>query len=273
MKIELSKINPAAIQNTNIRTVNKGSKEDEKQLVKALEKGQIYPILIRELTDEEKKAAATDAIYGILDGHRRYEAYCKLAEQNEKFKTINSEIFVCEDEKKIAVIANSARKQLEELEKAEAVYEMHQQEGKSYQAIGTELGFSKSYAGKLGKMWEMHLQNNVENETNKVEKRQYSLSMTEGLAKEVLKEMKLFSSSSETKEKIALKLNLQELITHLQSKLSEINQEKDVREYVIKERTEKIQEARKRKLAEQQTVTSTRPQDSANPSTATLRIV
>ena len=64
MKIELSKINPAAIQNTNIRTVNKGSKEDEKQLVKALEKGQLALAAI-ELESGYFEFGICDAVIGI----------------------------------------------------------------------------------------------------------------------------------------------------------------------------------------------------------------
>ena len=56
-----------------IRILHKRNNADYLQLKKAIEKdGQNQPIIIRKLTDEEKKNARKNAIYGIIDGHHRF---------------------------------------------------------------------------------------------------------------------------------------------------------------------------------------------------------
>lgn len=53
--------------------MHKRNNADYLQLKKAIEKdGQNQPIIVRKLTDEEKKNARKNAIYGIIDGHHRF---------------------------------------------------------------------------------------------------------------------------------------------------------------------------------------------------------
>ena len=70
-EIPLKEIAHAVIK--GIRILHKRNNADYLQLKKAIEKdGQNQPIIIRKLTDEEKKNARKNAIYGIIDGHHRF---------------------------------------------------------------------------------------------------------------------------------------------------------------------------------------------------------
>ena len=70
-EIPLKEIDHAVIK--GIRILHKRNNADYLQLKKAIEKdGQNQPIIIRKLTDEEKKNARKNAIYGIIDGHHRF---------------------------------------------------------------------------------------------------------------------------------------------------------------------------------------------------------
>lgn len=84
-EIPLKEIDHAVIK--GIRILHKRNNADYLQLKKAIEKdGQNQPIIIRKLTDEEKKNARKNAIYGIIDGHHRFAIAKDL--KKEKILTV-----------------------------------------------------------------------------------------------------------------------------------------------------------------------------------------
>lgn len=68
--VKLSDIDPDIIP--LIRKINVDSDSYKGLEFSILQDGQKNPILIRELTDEEKSKARENAVYGIIDGHHRY---------------------------------------------------------------------------------------------------------------------------------------------------------------------------------------------------------
>jgi hypothetical protein len=96
-EIMLDEISVEAIKETNIRQFGKmEAKEEEeyrKQIAALAERikneGQLVKIKVRELTEAEKKNAKKDEVYGIVDGHTRYQAFRLL---NSKAKTLYKKI-------------------------------------------------------------------------------------------------------------------------------------------------------------------------------------
>lgn len=78
--ISLQEIDEKVIE--NIREVNPNSTEYQK-LKYALEKdGQIHPITVRALTEDEKSVAENkSAVYGIIDGHHRFSIAKELKQE------------------------------------------------------------------------------------------------------------------------------------------------------------------------------------------------
>jgi len=267
--IELTKIDEYAIQATNIRHLTNTLKDTESKkssdLVESIKKfGQIYPIILRKLTDEEKEFAKEGAEFGVLDGHLRFEAITTLGlKTTTKYKSIKAEIIESKEknketieeneeekrerlerekiekeaiEKKIAMITNNARKEMQELEKAKTVYDLKNLEGKSYKQIGEELNMSKAYAGHLGLMWENHLEEQRRIESGlpattkqSVQKEIFNLKMTKDLSK-VIQERITNLKTQNAEEKIVTKANAQALIAQLQALCTNINADAKVKE-------------------------------------------
>jgi len=71
LMVKMTEIDSEVI--SNIRKLKKKSRA-YKILEHAIKQdGQLNPILIRQLTDTEKQAAREGAVYGIIDGHHRYQ--------------------------------------------------------------------------------------------------------------------------------------------------------------------------------------------------------
>ena len=71
LRVKLTEIDSEII--SNIRKLKKKSRA-YKILEHAIKQdGQLHPILIRQLTDTEKQTAKEGAMYGIIDGHHRYQ--------------------------------------------------------------------------------------------------------------------------------------------------------------------------------------------------------
>lgn len=155
----IKEIDAAAIKSTKIRELETDDKilhKKYQEKIKAIAEGinqnrQVYPILIRELTADEKKESATEAKYGIIDGHTRFEAMKLLKKDSIRVEILNDI-----DDKTISIISNFSKADMVELDKAKLVYDMNQNR-ESYQQIANKIGISKSYAAKLGKMWERYI--------------------------------------------------------------------------------------------------------------------
>lgn len=117
---------------------------DYKKLKSAVEKdGQLHPITVRELTDEEKYKT-NSATYGIIDGHHRY----KIALENNQ-ESILAKIYVpTEDEKNLtykdtvmAYRLNETSIKMNSIQKGEVIYRLleQQEKGKGKTAKGDDV--------------------------------------------------------------------------------------------------------------------------------------
>ena len=80
IKLKVEKVQPIPVKQISaksiptIRSVHRKNRADYLQLQKAIEQdGQNQPIIVRKLTDEEKKNEKKNVIYGIIDGHHRFQ--------------------------------------------------------------------------------------------------------------------------------------------------------------------------------------------------------
>jgi len=121
-QIKLREIDPLAI--TTVRKL-KDKNNAYKILKFSIEQdGQRNPIIIRLLTEDEKKAAHKDgAKYGIIDGHHRYD----IAQKNNK-DTILADIDVEPPSEyrdmKLALRFNNTNIRMTPLEKGEVIYKL-----------------------------------------------------------------------------------------------------------------------------------------------------
>lgn len=167
--IPLSKIDPKAIDETNIRIddVNKGSEGVNKEIyIKSIKDSNLIdPIKVRKLTPIEKKNVAKEgAEYGIISGHQRYNAYVELyRDEHEKdLNNLNYETIQCiiddsdntknktPEERKheimMGIIANLTRTDMTTLEKGKAYYKILENDDSdlSYRKLEDVTGDKKS---------------------------------------------------------------------------------------------------------------------------------
>ena len=158
--IDLNKIDPTAIN--PIRGINEES-DGFKILEHAVSRdGQQYPIVIRKLTEEEKRAdgVAQEAEYGIIDGHHRY----KIAQANAQDKILATVLdYAPSDERdvkledvKMALRMNSAIP-MTTLQKGEILYRLTETTGKKVDELAEELfGIKTSMAYRCLNAYKKH---------------------------------------------------------------------------------------------------------------------
>lgn len=173
LMIDLNKIDPAAI--SPIRGMNEES-DSFKILEHAISQdSQQYPIVIRKLTEEEKRVdgVAQEAEYGIIDGHHRY----KIAQANAQDKILATVLdYVPSEERdikledvKMALRMNSAIP-MTTLQKGEILYRLIEETGKTVEDLGKELfGLAKSMAYRCLNAYKR--KNNISTVTKKREKK------------------------------------------------------------------------------------------------------
>ena len=173
LMIDLNKIDPAAIR--PIRGMNEES-DSFKILEHAISQdSQQYPIVIRKLTEEEKRVdgVAQEAEYGIIDGHHRY----KIAQANAQDKILATVLdYVPSEERdikledvKMALRMNSAIP-MTTLQKGEILYRLIEETGKNVEDLGKELfGLAKSMAYRCLNAYKR--KNNILTVTKKREKK------------------------------------------------------------------------------------------------------
>ena len=171
--IDLNKIDPAAI--SPVRGMNEES-DSFKILEHAISQdSQQYPIVIRRLTEEEKRidGVAQEAEYGIIDGHHRY----KIAQANVQDKILATVLdYVPSEERdikledvKMALRMNSAIP-MTTLQKGEILYHLIEETGKNVEDLGKELfGLAKSMAYRCLNAYKR--KNNILTVTKKREKK------------------------------------------------------------------------------------------------------
>ena len=171
--IDLNKIDPAAI--SPIRGMNEES-DSFKILEHAINRdSQQYPIVIRKLTEEEKRVdgVAQEAEYGIIDGHHRY----KIAQASAQDKILATVLdYAPSDERdikledvKMALRMNSAIP-MTTLQKGEILYRLIEETGKTVEDLGKELfGLAKSMAYRCLNAYKR--KNNISTITKKREKK------------------------------------------------------------------------------------------------------
>ena len=126
-----------------IRKVDNKSREYEKLKEAIKRDGQLHPITVRELTEEEK-SKTNSAIYGIIDGHHRYQ----IALENNQ-ESILVEIYVPPENGKsltykdiaMAYRLNESSIKMNSLQKGEVIYRLleQQEKGKGKIAKGDDV--------------------------------------------------------------------------------------------------------------------------------------
>ena len=134
--IKLYEIDPDAI--VPIRGLNTESESYKGLEISITQDGQKNPIIVRRLTDAEKSKAAPGAIYGIIDGHHRYN----IAKTNN-FDAVLANIENRENsdendylDKVLAYRLNEAAIRMSSLEKGKVIYELIKLTGKDIPEIG-----------------------------------------------------------------------------------------------------------------------------------------
>ena len=178
--IKMEEIDPEIIEKSNIRKrqmQDENTKENYDKVVKNIGYtmqlvGQLQPILVRKLTAKEKQSSKNSkAEYGIISGHTRYKA-------NEGNPSIYATVVTTsssDDERKLAVIANFAKAEMTNEDKAEAVYKEKERLEKiseesvksggakisfSYEILGQTFGVSKAYIQKLINYYKQNMGHN-----------------------------------------------------------------------------------------------------------------
>lgn len=138
--IPLSEINPHIIRPLRkIDTASDSYRILENGIIKD---GQRHPITLRKLTEAERAQADAGQIYGIIDGHHRYQVALDthkdeiLAEVVTISDQSNDDIFC---DLKLAVRLNESSTKMTDIEKGHVIYDMIQQTGKDAPHIAMEI--------------------------------------------------------------------------------------------------------------------------------------
>ena len=115
--IPLSQIHPSAIAHTNLREIHEGNLDALAKSMK--EDKQRDGILIRKLTKDEKAKANTEAEFGIIDGHHRYQVAKDLG--CHSIKAVESETDDVQKDLILAARMNFARVNMETWEKGQII--------------------------------------------------------------------------------------------------------------------------------------------------------
>ena len=104
--------------------------------------GQRHPITLRKLTKAEQAQADAGQIYGIIDGHHRYQ----VALDTHKDEILADVVDVSDQSKddifrdlKLAVRLNESSTKMTDIEKGNIIYDMMQQTGKDAPHIAMEI--------------------------------------------------------------------------------------------------------------------------------------
>lgn len=146
--IPLQEIDEKVIE--NIREVNPNSTE-YKKLKYALEKdGQIHPITVRILTEDERNAAENkSAVYGIIDGHHRFSIAKELHQETILATEVErTELDQEYHDKVLAYRLNESSIKMTPIEKGHVIYDLIKNNKKSpreVEKVGEEVfGLKKS---------------------------------------------------------------------------------------------------------------------------------
>ena len=133
-----------------IREVDKKSTA-YKKLSHAIQKdGQLHPITVRKLTEDERKD--TGAEYGIIDGHHRFAI---VADNNESSILATVVDTPSKEDPKyrdtvMAYRMNESSKQMTSVEKGKVIYDLREISGKEPKEIGEEVfGIKRAMSYKL----------------------------------------------------------------------------------------------------------------------------
>lgn len=172
MTIKLEEISNKAIINVRENKKDINDNKEYNALCENIElNGVLTPVILRKLSEEQQKKYK--AVYGIIDGNLRFQAVCNLHKKYPNDKKWNSIFAVVSkneiEDRMYGLIANFSKVEMEEIEKAEIVFEMLQEDaldvnGKpilmtggnknkhkkiSQAEVGKRLGISSKYVSKL----------------------------------------------------------------------------------------------------------------------------
>ena len=146
--IELNKIDETVIP--PIREVDKGSIAYKKLSYAIQENGQLHPITVRRLTEDERKD--TDAEFGIIDGHHRFAIVADKHESSILATVIDTPP---EEDRKyqdtvMAYRMNESSKQMTSVEKGKVINDLMVSTGKELSEIGEEVfGLKRAMSYRL----------------------------------------------------------------------------------------------------------------------------
>ena len=149
--VKLSDIDPDIIP--LIRKISVDSQSYKGLEFSILQDGQKNPILIRELTDEEKSKARENAVFGIIDGHNRFNIA-----KNNNFDSVLAEIEKRNPDDNnnyldiiLAYRLNESSIKMSTIEKGRIIFQLkEQQKEKTVPEIGREVfNLSKSMSYRL----------------------------------------------------------------------------------------------------------------------------
>lgn len=149
--VKLSDIDPDIIP--LIRKISVDSQSYKGLEFSILQDGQKNPILIRELTDEEKSKARENAVFGIIDGHNRFNIA-----KNNNFDSVLAEIEKRNPDDNnnyldiiLAYRLNESSIKMSTIEKGRIIFQLkEQQKEKTVPEIGREIfNLSKSMSYRL----------------------------------------------------------------------------------------------------------------------------
>lgn len=155
--VSLNKIAPYAISITNIRGFDPSAKAQHALQLSIEEHGQISPIIIRLLRKDEQTDDSPDAVYGILEGHHRYEALKALGKDTIRATIVKSDT----DAQDLLILAQSNIVGIKwtDYQKGELIDTFMQLTKTTAKDAGKKLfGLDKSRAYQLHKIYREHQQ-------------------------------------------------------------------------------------------------------------------
>lgn len=155
--VSLNKIAPYAISITNIRGFDPSAKAQHALQLSIAEHGQISPILIRPLRKDEQNDDCPDAVFGILEGHHRYEALKALGKNTIRATIVQSDT----DAQDLLILAQSNIVGIKwtDYQKGELIDTfMHLTKTTAKDAGKKLFGLDKSRAYQLHKIYREHQQ-------------------------------------------------------------------------------------------------------------------
>lgn len=187
-RVKLNEIDPQVI--IKVRSLKKRDSDEYKSLAKSIENyGQVHPITIRYLTDEEKAKARSGAIYGIIDGHHRFDI--ALSKQDEDiYAHVETDVTDSNQEIGLAFQLNNSSIRMTPIEKGKVICELQEKSGLDIDAIGKDVfGLKSAMAYRCVQRYKQSIDKDFQKKRN-VTKEQFNFQNLKESIKQLLKNVK-----------------------------------------------------------------------------------